>query len=147
MAWTILVEEHHRNISAKFYGNWSSGFWQEDFLSFLYRYIGKISSDPWRPCFWTNPNGLNNLGKGSPKKHFCKIILKLVQWFLTRRFLKFSIWIYRENKPRPHWWPCFWQIQMAWIILVQNHQRNISAKLCCNRPSGFWQRRFLKFSI
>ena len=30
--------------------------------------------------------GLNNLGRGSPKEHFCKIILKLVQWFLTRNF-------------------------------------------------------------
>ena len=29
------------------------------------------------------------------------MILKSVEWFLTRRFLKFSIEIYRENKPRP----------------------------------------------
>ena len=36
--------------------------------------IGKISPAPWRPCFLTNPNGLNNLGRGSPKEHFCKII-------------------------------------------------------------------------
>ena len=53
--------------------------------------IGKISHSPWRPCFLTNPNGLNNFGRGSPKEHFCKIILKSVQWFLTRTFLKFSI--------------------------------------------------------
>ena len=38
-----------------------------------------------------NPNGLNNLGRGSPKEHFCKIILKSVQWFLTRRFFKFLV--------------------------------------------------------
>ena len=63
--------------------------------------MGKISHAPWQPCFSTNPNGLKNLGRGSPKEHFCKIILKSVQWFLTRRFLKFSIQIYRENKPRP----------------------------------------------
>ena len=156
-AWTILVKGHQGNISAKLYWNRSSGFWQEDFFSsFLYRYIGKISptplaaiffdeswwleqpwkrvtkdtflpsyieigpsvSDkkifkvfyidtyigkispaPWRPCFLTNPNGLNNLGKGSPKQHFCKIIWKSVQWFGTRWFLHFSI--HRENKPRP----------------------------------------------
>ena len=55
-----------------------SGFWQEDLLSFLYRYIGKISPAHWRPCFLTNPNGLNNLGRESPKEHFCKIILKSV---------------------------------------------------------------------
>ena len=55
------------------------------------RYMGKISPLPWRPCLLTNPNGLNNLGRGSPKEHFCKIIWKLVQWFLTRRLFKFSI--------------------------------------------------------
>ena len=54
-------------------------------------YIGKISPAPWRPCFLTNPNGLNNLGRGSLKEHFYKIIKKSVQWFLARRFLKFSI--------------------------------------------------------
>ena len=91
MAWTILVEDHQRNISAKLYGNLSSGFWQEDFLSFLCSYIGKKSSVHWPPCFLTNPNSLNNLGRGSPKEHFCKIKLKSVQWFLTRRFLKFSL--------------------------------------------------------
>ena len=56
-----------------------------------FRYMGKISPAPWRPCFLTNPNGLNNLGRGSPKEHFCKIILKSVQWFLTRRFFKFLV--------------------------------------------------------
>ena len=61
------------------------------FLSFLYRYNYKISPAPWRPWFLTNPNGLNNLGRGSPKEHFCKIIWKLVQWFLKRRLFKFSI--------------------------------------------------------
>ena len=53
--------------------------------------MGKISPAPWQPCFLTNPNGLNNLGRGSPKEHFCKIILKSVQWFLTRRFFKFLV--------------------------------------------------------
>ena len=32
----------------------------------------------------TNHDGLNNLRRGYPKKHFCQIILKSVQWFLTR---------------------------------------------------------------
>ena len=52
---------------------------------------GKISPAPWRPCFLMNRNGLNNLGRGSPKEHFCKIIWKSVQWFLTRRFFKFLV--------------------------------------------------------
>ena len=34
---------------------------------------------------------LNNLCRGSPKKHSCQVILKSVHWFLTRRFLNFSI--------------------------------------------------------
>ena len=71
------------------------------FLSFLYRYKGKISPAPLAAMFLTNPNGLNNLCRGSSKEQFCKIILKSVQWFLTRRFLKFSTQIYRKNKPRP----------------------------------------------
>ena len=28
------------------------------------------------------------LVRGSPKEHFCKIVLKLVQWFLTKRLFK-----------------------------------------------------------
>ena len=39
----ILKEGHQRKISAKLYWNWSSGFWQKDFWSVLYSYIGKIS--------------------------------------------------------------------------------------------------------
>ena len=82
---------------------WKSGQWfrTRRFLHFLYRYIGKISPAHWQPCFLMNLNGSNNLGRRSPKEHFCKIMWKSVQWFLTRRFLKFSIQIYRENKPHP----------------------------------------------
>ena len=102
MARTILVEDHQSNISAKLYGNQSSGFWQEDFLKFsILIYRENKPRPPWQLCFLTNPNGLNNLGRGSPKEHFYQIISQSVQWFLTRRFFKFSIKIYRENKPRP----------------------------------------------
>ena len=74
---------------------------------FLYRYVGKISTAPWRPCVCTNHDGLNHLGRGSLKEYFCKIIcmdskslnnfqsvspkdqsceiwLKLAQWFRRR---------------------------------------------------------------
>ena len=37
-----------------------------------------------------NQDYLNNLGRGSPWKHFCQVIMKSVQWFLTRRFFKFK---------------------------------------------------------
>ena len=71
------------------------------FKVFLYRYIGKISPDcphsplhclVW-PCFLMNNEGLNNLGRESTKEHFCHIILKSVQWFLTRKFLKLLFWL------------------------------------------------------
>ena len=47
--------------------------------------------DIWRPCFLTNHDNLNNLGRGSTWKDFYQVIMKSVQWFLTRRFLKFSL--------------------------------------------------------
>ena len=58
------------------------------FKNFLYRYIGKISPAPWLPCVLMNHDGLNNVGRGSPKEHFCQAILKSVKCCLTRRFLK-----------------------------------------------------------
>ena len=68
---------------------------------FPYKDTGKRSQVPWHPCFFMNPDGLNNFVRGLSKENFCQIILKLVQWFLRRRFLKFSIKIYRENKSCP----------------------------------------------
>ena len=97
----ILVESHQGNIFAKLYWNRSSGFWQENFLSFLHRYIGKISPTHWEPCFLMNHDGLNNLDRGLHKTHSCNVIIKSVQWFLTRRLFKISLKLYGENKPRP----------------------------------------------
>ena len=37
----------------------------------VYRNIQKISPVPWRPYFLMNQDGLNNLGRGSPREHFC----------------------------------------------------------------------------
>ena len=56
-------------------------------------------------------------------------------------------YIYRENKPRPTGGNVFWRIQMAWTILLEDYQRNISAKLYWNRSSGFWQVDFLIFLV
>ena len=61
-----------------------------------------VSPNPWRLCFLMNHDGLNNLHRGLQKEHFVEShkrnipamlynIFKSVQWFLTRRFLKFSI--------------------------------------------------------
>ena len=59
------------------------------------------SSAPWWPCFSTNRKYLNNLVKGCPKEHLCKIIFKSGQYFWTRRFLKFKQCTYKENKLWP----------------------------------------------
>ena len=40
--------------------------------------------------FKTNCDGMNNLDRVLPKENFCKVILKSVQSFLIRSFLKFS---------------------------------------------------------
>ena len=106
----------------------------------------KISPAPWRPCFLTNPNGLYNLGTESPKEHFCKIIWKSALWFLTRRFLKFSVQIYRENKPRP---------LAAMFLTNPNGLNNLArgspkkhfCKIIWKSVQWFLTRRFLKFSI
>ena len=58
---------------------------------FLHRYIGKISPTHWEPCFLTNHDGLNNLDNGLHKTNSTDVIFKSVQWFLTKRSLKFSI--------------------------------------------------------
>ena len=160
MAWTIFVEDHQRNISAKLYGNRSSGFGQEDFYIYLYRYIGKISPPPPTPpppppppththtgghVFWRIQMA-NNLGRGSPKEHFCQVILKSVQWFLTRRFLKFSILIYRENKPHP-WRPYFLTNQKGLNNLGRGSPKEHFCEIILKWVQWFRTRRFLKFSI
>ena len=104
----------------------------------LYIYSGHV--------FLTNPNGLNNLATGSPKEHFYKIIWKSVQWFLTRRFLKFSIQIYSENKPRP-WRPCFLTNPNGLNNLGTGSPKEHFCKIIWKSVQWFRTRRFLKFSI
>ena len=174
MVWTILIEGHQRNSSAKYIeigpvvsykkiskfsvklappleqciltnhddlNNLSRGSTKEHcchivlksdqyFLTrkvfgFLYRYR-ENKPCPWWPCFLTNYHVLNNLGTGSSKEHFWWIILKWVQWFL-QEVLKFFIWIYREISPASGG-QVFCRTMTAWTILVEGHQRNISAQ-------------------
>ena len=112
------------------------------FLSFLYRYIGKISPAPWRPCFFTNPNGLNNLGRRSPKEHFCKIIWKSVQWFLTRRF--FLSFLYRyigKISPAPRR-PCFLTNPNGLNNLGRGSPKEHFCKIIWKSVQWFLTRRF-----
>ena len=43
----------------------------------FYTDIGKISPAPWQPCFLTNPNGLNNLGRGLHKGTFVQNYMEI----------------------------------------------------------------------
>ena len=62
---------------------------------------------PLAAMFMTNHDYLNNLGRGSPKKHFCQVIMKLVQWFLTRNFFLSFLYRYIGKISPATWWPCF----------------------------------------
>ena len=146
MAWTILVEDHQRNIFAKLYWNRSSGLDKKIFKVFYIDYIGKISPAPWRPCFLTNPNGLDNLATGSPKEHFGKIIWKSVQWFQTRRFLKFSIRCKGKISPAP-WRPCFLTNPNVLNNLGRGSPKEHFCKIILKSVQWYLIRRFLKFSI
>ena len=58
-------------------------------LKFSEKISKENRSHPLVAMFLMNHDGQkNNLGRGSPKEHFYQIILKSVQWFLTRRFFK-----------------------------------------------------------
>ena len=74
---------------------------KEDVLKFSIVIYRENKPHPLAALFLTNHDSLNNLGRGLPKKYFCQVILKSAQWFLTRRFLKFPVYMYREDKPRP----------------------------------------------
>ena len=108
------------------------------FKVFYIDYIGKISPAPWWPCFLTNPNGLNNLGRGLPKKLFCKIILKSVQWFLYRYIGKIS--------PAP-WRPCFLMNPNGLNNIGRGLPKEHFCKIILKSVQWFLTRRFLKFSI
>ena len=54
----------------------------------LNAHIRKTSSAMGWPCFSMDQTNLNNLGRGCPMEHLCKIIYKSSQYFWTKRFLK-----------------------------------------------------------
>ena len=71
---------------------------QEDLLKFHYKTYKEN-----KPCpnSGSEKSGQLDLGRGSTKKDLCQIIFKLGQYFLTRRFNKFSLNTYKENKLHP----------------------------------------------
>ena len=65
----------------------------------------------WRPFYSAERNDFSNFGRGSTKKHFCEINLKIVHWSRRRCHLKvfFSIFIsgghfVQGNTPFSQFW-------------------------------------------
>ena len=89
-----------------------------------------------------NHDGLNNLDRGLQKKHSCNVILKLVQWFLTRRFLNFLYRYIGKISPAP-WWPCFLMNHDG----LNNLGRGLQKKLSCRVILKSGQEDFKVFYI
>ena len=115
------------------------------FQNFLYYYIGKIILAPWRQCFLSNHDGLKNLGRGSPKEHFCQIIFKSVQWFLTRKI--FNVFYIDLGKiSTAPWRPCFLTNHDGFNNLGSGSLKEIFLPIIYwNRSSGFWKEDFYCF--
>ena len=89
---TILLESHFkRNHFCQIILTSVQWFLTKRFLTFSISIYRENKPCPLATMFFDNRNSLNNLDRGSPKEHFCHVILNLVQWFLTTRFLNFSI--------------------------------------------------------
>ena len=81
-------------------------FWRRRFLKFYYTSYSENKTRPRRPCFFSDQNFFKESKRGPPKEHSCQIILKSIEPFWRRRFLKFYYMSYSKNKPRPRR-PCF----------------------------------------
>ena len=106
---------------------------------------------PQQPCFFFlfNASWQLNLKRGSPKVHFCQVILKLVKWFLTKRFWS-VLYCYKALPTNSH----FFLFDESWHLeknLVEGHQRNnLFAKLNqvkLKSAQWFLTRRLSQFSI
>ena len=82
--------------------------------------------------FSTNWKYFNNLGKGCPKEHLCKIIFKSGQYFWTRRF--FKIWQFSPFLMPQQ--PKFYLQLNLWTTLKEDHLRTIPLKLFWNLSIG-----------
>ena len=91
-----------------------------------------------------------NLERGPPKEDFCHAILKLVQWFLTKRFLKCFVF-YIAIKPYPLTSILFffffeesWQLEKK---LGRGQPNEHSCQVKLKSVQWILTRRFSKFSI
>ena len=146
MVWTILAVGHQRNIAARLYWNLPCSFWQEKFSIYIYR-----KNKP-RPLerFLTNYHRLNNLGRGSPKKHFWYISYwNQSSGFWQEEFYSFLYSYIGKTSPTHgdrdfFFFFFFWKTMMVWTILIEGHKRSIAVILYWNRSSSFWQEYILQ---
>ena len=88
--WLFKQEDHDGPISLTWANSFAYLLLKFQPSSLLIRFLYKFYSPaPQRLCFFQASWWFElNLERGSPKEQFCQVILKSVQWFLTKRFLK-----------------------------------------------------------
>ena len=101
---------------------------------------------PWQPCFFQDQKFFKESWKGPPKEHSCQIILKSIEPFWRRRFLKFYYMPYSENKPRPQR-PCFLSDQNFFKESKKDPPKEHSCQIIMKSIEPFYSRRFFKFTI
>ena len=79
--------------------------------------------------FLTYHEGLNNLGRRSPKQHSCQVTMNSIQRFLTRRFLHFlNHWIrYYDTIYERDGINYFWSIKKSDDVLNKFKSKNFQA--------------------
>ena len=102
----ILIEGCPRNISVKLFINRATGLGGDGFFLALV------------PLCSAERNHFSNFGRGSPKEHFCEIILKSGHWPSRRCFSTFSSGGHFVQ----------WSVTIL-AILIEGHLRNLSVKL------------------
>ena len=141
----IFIEGHQGNILVILKSvQW---FLTRRFLNCFIQIIRENKLRTLAAMFLTNHESLNKPGRGSPKEHSCQVILKSVQWFLTRRFLFFFLYRYIVKiSPAP---------LQSWFLSNHDCLNNLgrgspkeqSYQVILKSIKWFLTRIFFKFSI
>ena len=107
---TIFQKGHPRNIPAKLFQNWTSGFGEKDFLrNSSCPYSARSPHSP-EPYLWTDQNFANIFEKGHPRNIPVKLFQNLTSCFGEEDFLRISSSQYSARSPHsPE--PCLWMDQ------------------------------------
>ena len=93
---TRMVAGHLKNIYVYLLKIQAVSMGKESCQNCSYRNIRITYSAPWPPYLLTDPNSLNNFGRGSPKEPLCQIISKSSKWFWRRSLSKIFIQTKKE---------------------------------------------------